>query len=167
MGPWRPVLACGGSLNLTHHFKKPTPPTNPPPQRRKENKTCQLQSSSDSVLLVLVCVSPPPPPTNSVELLLTGFPFFFFARSSRSKILLHPLSPPLVPPLTIYLFTIQGRIGIQALKKYKALPGGGVAFRKQFYKGGFENRMTRQEAILVLQLRYASFLGSGVCARLG
>ncbi|KAL0640562.1 mitochondrial import inner membrane translocase subunit TIM14 [Maublancomyces gigas] len=47
---------------------------------------------------------------------------------------------------------LAGRIGIQALKKYKALPGGGVAFRKQFYKGGFENRMTRQEAILILQL---------------
>lgn len=32
-----------------------------------------------------------------------------------------------------------------------------MAFRKQFYKGGFENRMTRQEAILILQLRYAFF----------
>lgn len=32
-----------------------------------------------------------------------------------------------------------------------------MAFRK-FYKGGFENRMTRQEAILILQLRCVSSL---------
>lgn len=70
-----------------------------------------------------------------------------------------PPPPPPPPGATTdnRSITIQGRIGIQALKKYKALPGGGMAFRKQFYKGGFENRMTRQEAILILQLRYASF----------
>jgi len=45
---------------------------------------------------------------------------------------------------------IAGRVGLQAFKRYKA----GDALGKQFYKGGFENRMTRREAALILQIRY-------------
>jgi len=48
---------------------------------------------------------------------------------------------------------IAGRVGLQALKRYKAGAGGAVgALGKQFYKGGFENRMTRREAALILQM---------------
>ncbi|KAI5838753.1 hypothetical protein DFP73DRAFT_563119 [Morchella snyderi] len=49
---------------------------------------------------------------------------------------------------------LAGRIGLQALKKYKAASGAGVAgaFGKAFYKGGFEPKMNRREAILILQL---------------
>lgn len=50
---------------------------------------------------------------------------------------------------------LAGRIGLQTLKKYRALPGGGGSFGKQFYKGGFEQKMNRREAVLILQLRYA------------
>ncbi|PUU76631.1 hypothetical protein B9Z19DRAFT_1109351 [Tuber borchii] len=45
------------------------------------------------------------------------------------------------------------RIGLQALKRYKALGGGAAAaFGRSFYKGGFESRMTRREASLILEL---------------
>ncbi|KAF3085642.1 mitochondrial import inner membrane translocase subunit TIM14 [Orbilia oligospora] len=44
-----------------------------------------------------------------------------------------------------------GRVGLQALRKYKAIPGG-AGFGKQFYKGGFDARMNRREASLILSL---------------
>ncbi|KAK6516851.1 mitochondrial import inner membrane translocase subunit TIM14 [Arthrobotrys conoides] len=44
-----------------------------------------------------------------------------------------------------------GRVGLQALRKYKAIPGG-AGFGKQFYKGGFDPRMSRREASLILSL---------------
>ncbi|KAK6356983.1 mitochondrial import inner membrane translocase subunit TIM14 [Orbilia javanica] len=44
-----------------------------------------------------------------------------------------------------------GRVGLQAMRKYKAIPGG-AGFGKQFYKGGFDNRMNRREASLILSL---------------
>ncbi|KAK6534232.1 mitochondrial import inner membrane translocase subunit TIM14 [Arthrobotrys megalospora] len=44
-----------------------------------------------------------------------------------------------------------GRVGLQALRKYKAIPGG-AGFGKQFYKGGFDSRMNRREASLILSL---------------
>ncbi|KAH0610585.1 uncharacterized protein H6S33_012112 [Morchella sextelata] len=49
---------------------------------------------------------------------------------------------------------LAGRIGLQAFKRYKATSGAGVAgaFGKAFYKGGFEPKMNRREAILILQL---------------
>jgi hypothetical protein len=58
----------------------------------------------------------------------------------------------------------QARVGIQALKRYKALGGGGASpFGKQFYKGGFESRMNRREAALILQLRWVRARCWGVC----
>ncbi|KAI5790349.1 mitochondrial import inner membrane translocase subunit tim-14 [Pyronema domesticum] len=45
---------------------------------------------------------------------------------------------------------IAGRVGLQAFKRYKA--GGGATLGKQFYKGGFEHRMNRREAALILQM---------------
>ena len=50
---------------------------------------------------------------------------------------------------------IAGRVGLTAFKRYKAGAGGAAAgaLGKQFYKGGFENRMNRREAALILQMR--------------
>ncbi|KAG0128185.1 hypothetical protein HOY82DRAFT_566406 [Tuber indicum] len=50
----------------------------------------------------------------------------------------------LIPP--------QARIGLQAFKRYKALGSGAGAFGRNFYRGGFEARMNRREAALILQL---------------
>ncbi|KAI5855243.1 hypothetical protein BZA05DRAFT_442917 [Tricharina praecox] len=48
---------------------------------------------------------------------------------------------------------IAGRVGLQAFKRYKAGAGGAVGtLGKQFYKGGFENRMNKREAALILQM---------------
>ncbi|KAK6523301.1 mitochondrial import inner membrane translocase subunit TIM14 [Orbilia ellipsospora] len=44
-----------------------------------------------------------------------------------------------------------GRVGLQALRKYKAIPAG-AGFGKSFYKGGFDPRMNRREASLILSL---------------
>ncbi|KAF3918782.1 hypothetical protein AA313_de0205119 [Arthrobotrys entomopaga] len=44
-----------------------------------------------------------------------------------------------------------GRVGLQALRKYKAIPGS-AGFGKSFYKGGFDSRMNRREASLILSL---------------
>lgn len=64
----------------------------------------------------------------------------FFVRSShdfpvRSNILL--LTSP------------QGRAGLVALRRYK---GGTNALGRAFYKGGFESKMNKREAALILQL---------------
>ena len=47
----------------------------------------------------------------------------------------------------------QGRAGLVALRKSRA--GGGTLGRmaKSYYKGGFESRMNKREAALILQLR--------------
>ncbi|KAI9882436.1 MAG: mitochondrial import inner membrane translocase subunit TIM14 [Watsoniomyces obsoletus] len=47
-----------------------------------------------------------------------------------------------------------GRAGIVALRRYKGNTAGAAAgmLGKSFYKGGFEPRMNRREAILILQL---------------
>ncbi|KAL2014621.1 hypothetical protein VTN00DRAFT_2146 [Thermoascus crustaceus] len=42
-----------------------------------------------------------------------------------------------------------GRAGLVAFRRYK---GGVDSMGKAFYKGGFEPRMTRREAALILQL---------------
>ena len=41
-----------------------------------------------------------------------------------------------------------------AFRKYKGGAAGAAALGKAFYKGGFEQRMNRREAALILQLRY-------------
>jgi hypothetical protein len=61
------------------------------------------------------------------------------------------------------IVAIAGRVGLQAFKRYKA-GGAAGAIGKSFYKGGFENRMNRREAALVLQLRY-DLLGGGGALR--
>ncbi|KAI9803665.1 MAG: mitochondrial import inner membrane translocase subunit TIM14 [Piccolia ochrophora] len=42
-----------------------------------------------------------------------------------------------------------GRAGLVAMRRYK---GGAATLGKSFYKGGFEPRMNRREASLILQL---------------
>ena len=43
----------------------------------------------------------------------------------------------------------QGRAGLVALRRYR---GGTNALGRAFYKGGFEARMNRREAALILEL---------------
>ncbi|KAI9703599.1 MAG: mitochondrial import inner membrane translocase subunit TIM14 [Candelina mexicana] len=45
-----------------------------------------------------------------------------------------------------------GRAGLVAMRKYKGGAAGAAALGKAFYKGGFEPRMNRREAALILQL---------------
>lgn len=48
----------------------------------------------------------------------------------------------------------QGRAGLVAFRKYRGGAAGISALGKPFYKGGFEPRMNRREASLILQLKY-------------
>ena len=48
-----------------------------------------------------------------------------------------------------------------ALRRYR---GGANAFGRAFYKGGFEPRMNRREAALILELRCLCSHGSDGCA---
>lgn len=43
-----------------------------------------------------------------------------------------------------------------AMRRYKSGAGAVGALGKAFYKGGFEPRMNKREAALILQLRYGS-----------
>jgi len=54
--------------------------------------------------------------------------------------------PSTVTPLTS---PPQGRAGLVALRRYK---GGTNALGRAFYKGGFEPKMSKREAALILQL---------------
>lgn len=67
----------------------------------------------------------------------------------------------LIPRMPIYdheeyqrklTFICQGRAGFVALRRSR---GGVGAMGKAFYKGGFEPRMTKKEASLILSLKYA------------
>ncbi|CAF9909239.1 MAG: mitochondrial import inner membrane translocase subunit TIM14 [Heterodermia speciosa] len=45
-----------------------------------------------------------------------------------------------------------GRAGLVALRKYRGGVAGAAALGRTFYKGGFEPKMNRREATLILQL---------------
>ena len=47
----------------------------------------------------------------------------------------------------------KGRAGLVAMRKYRGGAAGVSALGKAYYKGGFEPRMNRREAALILQLR--------------
>ena len=66
----------------------------------------------------------------------------------------HPQKSVRLNSLTCYL---QGRAGLVAMRKYRGGVAGAGALGKAFYKGGFEPRMNRREAALILQLRYMQF----------
>ena len=52
-----------------------------------------------------------------------------------------------------------------AFRKYQGGATGAAALGKAFYKGGFEPRMNRREAALILQLRYSTLAyGAWLCA---
>ena len=51
------------------------------------------------------------------------------------------------------LTRLQGRAGLVAMRKYRGGIAGATALGKAYYKGGFEPRMNRREAALILQLR--------------
>lgn len=50
---------------------------------------------------------------------------------------------------------IQGRAGLVALRRYR-VAGGTNALGRPFYKGGFEPRMNKREATLILELSYVN-----------
>ncbi len=56
------------------------------------------------------------------------------------------------------LMNLQGRAGLVAMRKYRGGAAGVSAMGKAFYKGGFEPRMNRKEAALILQLRYEAHI---------
>lgn len=64
-----------------------------------------------------------------------------------------PMSTIILAGCGIAAAAFAGRLGLNAMRRYKGLPGG--AGGKAFYKGGFEQRMNRREATLILQLSYA------------
>jgi len=43
-----------------------------------------------------------------------------------------------------------------ALRKYRGGAAGAAALGKAYYKGGFEPKINRREAALILQLRYVT-----------
>jgi DnaJ family protein C protein 19 len=47
---------------------------------------------------------------------------------------------------------IQGRAGLVAMRRYRG--GAAGALGKAYYKGGFEPKMNRREAALILQLKF-------------
>lgn len=53
-----------------------------------------------------------------------------------------------------YTDSLQGRAGLVALRRSRGEAVG--ALGKAFYKGGFEPKMNKREASLILQLRYAT-----------
>ena len=59
----------------------------------------------------------------------------------------------------------QGRAGLVAFRRYHGA-GGTNALGRPFYKGGFEPRMNRREATLILELSYVhAFHLTRVCKR--
>lgn len=61
----------------------------------------------------------------------------------------------------------QGRAGLVAFRKYRSGVRGARALGKAYYKGGFEPKMNRREASLILQLKYAhlhhgKYVGGGL-----
>lgn len=62
---------------------------------------------------------------------------------------------PYRPRNRIKLTSPQGRAGLVALRKYKG--GAAGALGKAYYKGGFEPKMNKREASLILQLKYVAF----------
>ncbi len=63
------------------------------------------------------------------------------------------MSTPIVVGVGLAVVAFAGRLGLRAFQRYSALPvsGGGSAF-KSFHKGGFDGRMSKREAALILQL---------------
>ncbi|KAL6560814.1 hypothetical protein OROGR_004373 [Orobanche gracilis] len=61
------------------------------------------------------------------------------------------MSSPLIAGLAVAAAALAGRYSIQAWQAIKARPQ--TAFRRKFYEGGFQPKMTRREAALILGVR--------------
>lgn len=91
----------------------------------------------------------------------SSFPFFlsFPLFSSPSVYLsLSASFPPKLPfpPISSTANTShhsQGRAGFVALRKYRGTTAGATMLGKAYYKGGFEARISRREATLILGLK--------------
>ena len=79
-------------------------------------------------------------------------------RSGRRSLLRPPLHPH--TPLPLELTSPQGRAALVAIRKNGV---GGSKLGRSFYKGGFEPKMTRREAALILEIPYVgtSLFGTG------
>ncbi|MCJ1256437.1 Mitochondrial import inner membrane translocase subunit tim14 [Lignoscripta atroalba] len=62
------------------------------------------------------------------------------------------MATPLAVGLGVAVAAFLGRAGLVAMRKYRGGVAGAGALGKAFYKGGFEPRMNRREAALILQL---------------
>ncbi|KAL3631629.1 hypothetical protein CASFOL_024613 [Castilleja foliolosa] len=61
------------------------------------------------------------------------------------------MTSPLIAGLTVAAAALAGRYSIQAWKAFKARPP--TARMRKFYEGGFQPKMTRREAALILGVR--------------
>jgi hypothetical protein len=77
--------------------------------------------------------------------------------SSYASPILHSYKPFFLVALDsmVLKHDLQGRAALVALRRSG---GGGGALGRSFYKGGFEPKMTRKEAGLILEMPYVLFL---------
>ncbi|KAM3205036.1 mitochondrial import inner membrane translocase subunit TIM14-1 [Capsicum chacoense] len=61
------------------------------------------------------------------------------------------MATPLIAGLSVAAAALAGRYGIQAWQAFKARPP--TARMRKFYEGGFQPKMTRREAALILGVR--------------
>ncbi|KAG5582583.1 hypothetical protein AABB24_037355 [Solanum stoloniferum] len=61
------------------------------------------------------------------------------------------MTTPLIAGLSVAAAALAGRYGIQAWQAFKARPP--TARMRKFYEGGFQPKMTRREAALILGVR--------------
>lgn len=64
-----------------------------------------------------------------------------------------PMSTIILAGCGVAAAAFAARVGIRSLQRYKGAAGG-----SKFYKGGFEPKMNRREAVLILQMRYVVLL---------
>lgn len=62
------------------------------------------------------------------------------------------MATPILIGCGIAAAAFSARLGLNALKRYRSLPGQLSPSGKAYYKGGFEQKMNRREAALILQL---------------
>ncbi|MCJ1483370.1 mitochondrial import inner membrane translocase subunit TIM14 [Schaereria dolodes] len=62
------------------------------------------------------------------------------------------MATPLAIGFGVAAAAFLGRAGLVAMRKYRGGAAGAAALGKAFFKGGFESRMSRREAALILQL---------------
>ncbi|KAG9146296.1 hypothetical protein Leryth_007987, partial [Lithospermum erythrorhizon] len=66
------------------------------------------------------------------------------------------MASPLIAGLAVAAAAYAGRCGIQAWQAFKARPP--TARLQKFYEGGFQPKMTRREAALILGIKFVPSL---------